>query len=112
MKEITGKTKKKSNTSPKALKINKKTLYSTEQIVNGLYPFFTNIGPFLTENIPPVSTSCMEYLTSFNDARNDSDLTTVEFETAFKFLIGNNASVIDTINSNIVLDTIDEIKDI
>ena len=49
---------------------------------------------------------------SFNDAISDSDLTTEEFETAFKSLKRNKAAGIDTINSNIVLDTYDGIKDL
>ena len=49
---------------------------------------------------------------SFNDATSDSDLATEEFETAFKSLKRNKAAVIDTINSNVVLDTYDKIKDI
>ena len=39
-------------------------------------------------------------------------MTTEEFETAFKSLKRNKAAGRDTINSNIVLDTYDEIKDI
>ena len=49
---------------------------------------------------------------SFTDAISDSDLTTEEFETVFKSLKRNKAADIDTINSNIFLDTYDEIKDI
>ena len=49
---------------------------------------------------------------SFNDAISNSDLTTEEFETAFKSLKRNKAAGIYTINSNVVLDTYDEIKDI
>ena len=49
---------------------------------------------------------------SFNDAISDSDLTTEEFETAFKSLKRNKAAHIDTINSNTGLDTYDAIKDI
>ena len=49
---------------------------------------------------------------SFNHVISDSDLTTEEFETVFKSLKRNKAAGIDTINSNIVLDTYDEIKDI
>ena len=49
---------------------------------------------------------------SFNDAISNSDLTTEEFETTFKSLKRNKAAGIDTINSNVVLDTYDEIKDI
>ena len=49
---------------------------------------------------------------SFNYAITDSDLTTEEFETAFKSLKRNKAAGIDTINSKIVLNTYDEIKDI
>ena len=49
---------------------------------------------------------------SFNDAISDSDLTTEEFETAFKSLKCNKVAGINTINSNMVLDTYDKIKDI
>ena len=74
--------------------------------------FFTNIGPFLGVDTTPVSTSYTECLMSFNDAISHSDLTTKEFETACKSLKRNKAAGIDTINSNIVLNTYDEIKDI
>ena len=112
MNEITGKIKQNNNTFSKALKINKRSLNSAEQIANEFNSFFTNVGPSLAKNIPPVSTSYTEYLMSFNDAISDSDFTTKEFEAAFKSLKRNKAAGIDTINSNIVLDTYDEIKDI
>ena len=112
MKEITGKIKKKSNTFPKALKINRKSLCSAEQIANEFNSFFTNVGPSLAENIPQVATRYMEYMTSFSDAISDSNLTTEEFERAFKSLKRNKAADIDTINPNIVLDTYNEIRDI
>ena len=48
----------------------------------------------------------MEYLMSFNDAISYFDLTTEEFETTFKSLKRNNAAGIDTIDPNIVLDTL------
>ena len=67
MKEITGKIKQKKttkdNTFPKALKINKKSLHSAEQIANEFNSFFTNLGPSLAKSIPPVSTRFTEYLT-------------------------------------------------
>ena len=49
---------------------------------------------------------------SFNDVINGSDLTTEEFETAFESLKFNKAAGINSINSNIVLDTYHKIKDI
>ena len=49
---------------------------------------------------------------SFNGAINDADLTTEELKTVFKSLKRNKAAGIETINSNIVLDTYDEIEDI
>ena len=112
MKEITDKIKQNNNTFPKALKMNKKSLHSAEQIANEFNSFFTNVGPSFAKNIPPVLTSFTEYLMSFNDAISDSDLTTEGHETAFKSLKRNKAAGIDIINSNIVLDTYDEIKDI
>ena len=57
MKEITGKIKQKNNTFPKALKINKKSLHSVKQTANEFNSFLTNVGPSLTKNITPVSTS-------------------------------------------------------
>ena len=87
-------------------------MHSAEKSANEFNSFFTNVGPSLAKNIQPVSTSFIEYLKSFNDSISNSDLTTEEFETVFKLLIRNKAAGIDTINSNIVLDTYDEIKDI
>ena len=104
--------KQKNNTFPKALKFNKKLLHSAQQIANEFNSFSTNVDPSLAKNVLPVSTSYTEYLMSFNDAISDSDLTTEEFETVFKSLERNKAACINTINSNIVLDTYDEIKDI
>ena len=49
---------------------------------------------------------------SFNDAISHSDLTTEEFETVFKSSKRIKAAGIDAINSNVVLDTYDEIKGI
>ena len=40
----------------------------------------------LVKNILSASTSFTEYLMSFNDAMSDSDLTTEEFEIAYKIL--------------------------
>ena len=105
MKKITSKIKQENNTFPKALKVNKKSLHSAEQIANEFNPFFMNVGPSLAKNIPPASTSFTVYLMSFNDAISYSDLTTEEFETAFKSLKRNKAAGIDTIKLNIVLDT-------
>ena len=79
MKEITSKIKQKNPPFPKALKINKKSLHSAEQIANEFNSFFTNVGPFIAKNIQPVSTSFTEYLKSFNDAISDCNLTTEEF---------------------------------
>ena len=56
------------------------------QMNNEFNFFFMNIGPSLAKNILPLSTSFTEYLMSFNDTISDSDLTTEEFETAFKSL--------------------------
>ena len=112
IKEITAKIKQKNNTFPKALKLNKKSLHSAEQIANEFSSFFTNVGSSVAKNIPAVSTSFSEYLISFNDAISDSDLTIEEFETVFKSLKRNKAAGIDAINSNIFLDSYDEIKDI
>ena len=110
MKEINRKMKQKNNIFLKALKINKKSLHSAEQIGNEFKFFFANVGPFLVRNILPVSASFTKCLMTFNDATNDSNLTTEDFETALKFLKRNKVAEIDTINTDIVLDTCHEIK--
>ena len=84
--------KEKNNIFPKALKINKMSLYSAERIANEFNSFFANVGPSLAKNILPVSTGFTEHLMSFNDTISDSDLTTEEFETAFKSLKSNKAA--------------------
>ena len=88
------------------------SLHPAEQIANEFNSFLTNVGPSIAKNIPPVSTNFTEYSMSFKDAISDSDLTNEEFETAFKSLKRNKAAGTGTINSNIVLDTYNEIKDI
>ena len=44
-----------------------------EQIANEFNSFFPNVSPSLAENIPPVSTSYTEYLTSLNEAISNPD---------------------------------------
>ena len=48
----------------------------------------------------------------FNDTISDFDLTTEEFETTFRSLKHNKTADKESINSNINLDTYDQIKDI
>ena len=83
MKGINGKIKKKDNSFHKALKISKKLLNYTEQILDEFNSFFANVGPSLTENVPPVSNIYRKCLMSFNGSISDSDLTTKEFKTTF-----------------------------
>ena len=71
-----------------------------QQTANEFNSFFTNVGPSPAENIPQVSTSYTEYLTSFDKTISDSHLTTEEFERAFKSLKRNKAAYIDIINPN------------
>lgn len=68
------------------LKIKKKLMYYAEKIENQFNSFFTNVNPSLAEKIPPVSTNFTEYLIPFNESIRKFDLTTEEFETAFKSL--------------------------
>ena len=98
MKEITGKIKKKNNTFSKALKIKKELLYFADQIATEFNSFF--------------SLHVHGIFDVFQDVINGSDLTTEEFETAFESLKFNKAAGINSINSNIVLDTYHKIKDI
>ena len=73
----------------KALKINKESLHSAEQITNEFNSIFRNLGFFLAKNIQQVSKTFTEYQKSFNYAISDSDLTTEELETSFKSLKRN-----------------------
>ena len=79
-----------------------------QEIANDIKSFFTNVGPSLSKTIPLVSASFTEYFMSFNEATSHSE----EFETASKSLKRNKAAGIGTNNSNIVLETYDEMKDI
>ena len=100
MKKITGKTKKKNNTFSKALKIIKKRVI-----------IFCRSNCYWIQLLF-FSTRYTEYLMSFNGIISDSDLATEEFETAFESLKFNKAAGINSIDSNIVLDTYHKIKDI
>lgn len=57
MTDITSKIRKKNDTFPKPLKINKKLIYFTEQIANEFNFFSRNLSPTLAEIISPISTN-------------------------------------------------------
>ena len=103
--------KNKSNTFPKALKINKKLIYSTLSL--GMYvPLLRHKFHQSQQNTRII------YLISFNKAITNSGLTNEEFETTFKSLKLNkatdatNATGITNTSSNIILDIYDKIENI
>lgn len=73
MTDITSKIRKKNDTFPKPLKINKKLIYFTEQIANEFNFFSRNLTPTLAEIISPISTNYTEYLVSFNEPFGNFD---------------------------------------
>ena len=67
--------------------------------------FFTNLGLPLRKIFRQSQQVARNICCLSNDAICNSDLTTEEFETAFKSLISNKVAGTDNINSNIVLNT-------
>ena len=110
MKEITGKKKTKSNSFPKMLKLETGNTYNQKKIADEFNSFFTNIGTNLANKIPNVQKSFKDYLSMNEVFIADSELLFEEFENAFKSLQRNKACGIDNINSNIIIDVYDEIK--
>ena len=106
MKEITGKSKINTNIFPKMLKMKNEITYDTKKITNEFNDLFTN-----NKKIPKVVNSFHEYLTSFNKFLKEDELSFDEFETAFKNLKRNKASGADELNSNVVIEVYDEIKE-
>ena len=113
MKEITGKQKNKSdNNLPKILNTETGVVHDQEKIAYELNKFFTNIGQNLANKIPIVQKSFEDYLTrSENLIIADTELSFEEFESAFKSLFDEiKPARVDNINSNIIIDVYDEIK--
>ena len=110
MKELTGKKKNKSGYLPKMLKSDKGLIFKQEEIANNLNNFFTNVGSNLANKIPNAQKCFKDYLIRNENSINDSDLSFEEFENSFKSLKRNKASGNDNVNSNIIIDTYDVIK--
>jgi hypothetical protein len=112
MKEITGKLKPKSNSLPKTIKINGKLLYNNKIIANEFNNFFTKVGPSLAEKIPATQTKFTEYITPSAQNLEASELQFEEFEKALKSLQRNKAVGVDNLNGNIIIDSLESMKDI
>ena len=92
------------------LKLETGNTYNPKKIADEFNSFFTNIGTNLANKIPNVQKSFKDYLSTNEVFIADSELLFEEFENAFKSLQRNKACGIDNINSNIIIDVYDEIK--
>ena len=110
MKEITGKKKTKFDNLPKMLKTETEFIRDQKQIAHELNNFFTNIRQNLANKIPIVQKSFETYLTRNDNLIENTELSFEEFKKAFKSLQRNKACGIDNINSNIIIDSFEEIK--
>ena len=110
MKEITGKTKWNPGNLPKMIKTEKGNIYDQRKIAEEFNTFFTNIGPKLASKITPVPEHFQDYIIKSNFDFDNNELSFKEFDTAFKSLKRNKASGIDDINTNVVIDVYNEIK--
>ena len=106
MKEITGKVQKKNQSLPTTLETENRIISDKNAIIEEFNTFLTNMAP----KIPEISKTFDQYFSPVDTQINHHDLTLKEFETAYKSLKRNKASGIDDINSNIVTDSFEELK--
>ena len=111
MKEITGKLNNNSNNFPKTLKTSDGLITNKNKMAEEFNKYFTNIGPNLAAKITTVRHNFKRYLPRINTKMHYEELSTIEFEKAFKSLKRNKAKGIDNINGNIVIDVYNEIKE-
>jgi hypothetical protein len=113
MKEITGKNKPNSISAPSAIKIQNELVNEPNKVAFEFNKFFSSVGTTLSSKIPYLNNKSVdEFIEPPNSTLNYSDLTYIEFETAFKSLKRNKAIGADCINGNIVIDSFDALKDI
>ena len=112
MKEITGKQKTKSNLLPREIKVDKTIILKPREIAKEFNKFFTSVGPSLVGKIPDTIKSFQDFLTSHNEKKQFKELNFDEFEKALKSLKRNKAASFDDLNSNIIIDAYDSLKNI
>ncbi|XP_065652985.1 uncharacterized protein LOC136080294 [Hydra vulgaris] len=113
MKEVSGKLKPNKNLLPNFIQIDNKLINDSNDIAFEFNKLFTTIGTKLSDSISFIKDKSVdEFETSTSSNLNYTELTFNEFEVAFKSLKRNKATGYDDINTNIVIDSYDVIKDI
>ena len=90
------------------LRTDRKDLYDNSEIAEEFNIFFTNIGHKLANKIAKVQKSFDEYLIQSNHHIANDELSFSEFKLSNS--LPRNKATEDNINSNIILDSYDEIK--
>ena len=111
IKEAIGKTKIKTNNFPRKMKIENEEIYDPAIIADSFNTYFTNIGSNLAAKIPHSEKHFTEYLNQSEVVMTEKELTSEEFESAFKPLKTNKANGYDDINSNVVKDVYKELTE-
>jgi hypothetical protein len=81
-------------------------------IANEFNKFFTTVGPSLAEKIPEIQTKFTEYLTPSTQNLEFSELQFDEFEKALMSLKRNKAVGVDDLNGNIIIDSLEPLKNV
>ena len=112
MKEIIGKSKLQSEKFPRKISIEGNDIYNECEIANQFNNYFSKVGPTLAKDIEISTNSFTSYLEKTPLRITQERLTYKELAVAFFQLKKNKASGYDDINSNVVLESYDEIKNI
>ena len=91
------------------MKIENEEIYDPAIIADSFNTYFTNIGSNLAAKIPHSEKHFTEYLNQSEVVMTEKELTSEEFESAFKTLKTNKANGYDDINSNVVKDVYKEL---
>ena len=102
MKEAIGKIKHINNNLPRRLIINNKEINDKQTIAESFNNFFIDVGPNLASKIPRSAQQFDSYLKPNNLMFEESELSDVEFETAFFSLKTNKSAGNDDISFNVV----------
>ena len=112
MKEIIGKSNNVVNTLPKQLNYKNQIINCNAKIAETFNDFFSSIGKNLASKIPTSNKDFLSYFEKTENVMASNQLTSDEFNNAFKSLQSNKSPGIDEISDNVVKKTFDIIKPI
>ncbi|XP_065671724.1 uncharacterized protein LOC136089600 [Hydra vulgaris] len=110
--EITGNTKKTSQSLPSVIKVDDNFILDQKTIASEFNKYFVSVGQNLVEIIPNPKKSFKATYDPLNSYLNFFGLSFEDFESAYKLLKSNKAVGPDDVNGNVIINCFDVLKDI